>query len=282
MTHGKSTRHKNRHEQDNACVVFEKVGRKLKDLKKDAAEAEGGGGGGLLAGLKGGLGRGSTFGQTANILRGGGAVLGLTIAGRELKALSDQAVVLQKELADDSKSGGQVAEELAKSIPIFGNIIGAGRTFRSILDGSAAAIFEINKSTERQTVVIDTLTAANDRMHEEQIKAANELRDIQNQTNLVGLVDPTKTLLDLEQQRLKVRDQLAQKVKEETKTIEGAVRREDSGTSKAIRPVRAGRGQGAAGGGRRGGAGRVRRARREQSSTPAARGRRRRGRRRGA
>jgi hypothetical protein len=188
--------------KDDATAVVQKVG---KEVKKNL----GGGSGGLLADLKGNFGRGSDLTQTLKALQGGGAVLGLSLAGKELDGLADKAVQLRKELHEGSKSGGEVAEELAKSIPIFGSLFDAGRKFRSLLDGTADDLARLanenafGKLLDGQAEAIKRIK----KLREEGDESAQRVRD---QRALVGLADPGKSLKQLQQERAALQRQAEQ------------------------------------------------------------------------
>jgi len=97
--------------------------------------------------LKGGLGEESALGNTLKVFQGAGAIAGLTMAGTMLNTLATKAGELRRELNSGEKSAGQVAEEAAKSLPIFGPLVDAGRKFRAMLDGSADAVERIQSET---------------------------------------------------------------------------------------------------------------------------------------
>src|SRR4051794_3279429 len=85
---------------DGATATLSKIGKTINEELNGGAKGAGGGtgGGGVLSQLKGGFGRGSALTQSLKALQGGGAVLGLSLAGKELDGLADKATQLRKEL----------------------------------------------------------------------------------------------------------------------------------------------------------------------------------------
>lgn len=128
-----------------------------KGIEEQLLASRGGKGGGkddpkgLLGSLRAGFGRESTFGGFAKIAQGGGAILGLSIVGKELNEVTEKAVKLKEEFQTGQKSAGDIAEELAKSLPVFGGFISAGRNIRELFTGEQAAADRIKESSEAIT-----------------------------------------------------------------------------------------------------------------------------------
>lgn len=101
---------------------------------------------GLIGDLKSSLGKGSTLGQSMKILAGGGAVAGFAMIGRELEALTGKAIEFRDAMREGKMEAGDVVEELAKSLPIYGGVIAAGRNIRELITGEQAAITAIEQS----------------------------------------------------------------------------------------------------------------------------------------
>jgi soluble cytochrome b562 len=172
-----------------------------------------------LQGLKKGLGEESAFGNVAKILSGTGAVAGLALAGRELNAIADKAGELARELRNGQKSGGEIAEELAKTIPIYGQIIEAGRKFRGLLDGTAADVERLTSFNKLIGESIDHQLEGIKLQRAEHRKLLEDLRDVKDRTALVGLVDPGRARTAAGQQVEKGRRQTDQAVKDATDAI---------------------------------------------------------------
>jgi hypothetical protein len=90
---------------------------------------------GIEANLKSTFGRGSSFKEGMEMLRGGGALAGLAMAGSALADMSAKALTLKNELAAGKKTIGEATEELAKQVPIYGKIWEAGRNIRELIFG---------------------------------------------------------------------------------------------------------------------------------------------------
>lgn len=162
-----------------------------------------------LGSLKKGLGEESAFGNLAKIAAGSGAVAGLTLAGRELGLLADKALEFDRDLRAGKKTGAEVAEGLAKSLPVFGGLIDAGRKFRGVIDGTAA---EVEGISDFNKLIGDATTAhkaAAARLLEARREVADAIGDLKDQRALIGLLEPARSLLALEQQRLKIKRELA-------------------------------------------------------------------------
>lgn len=166
---------------------------------------------GFFKSLKGGLGEESAFGNAFKLLNGAGAVAGLALAGRELNKLADKAAELNKEYRDGSKSAGEVAEELAKSLPVFGEVIAAGRTFRGILDGTADQAAQIANETKAVTAAMEAQKAvAADRKKNTDDYLAS-LRQISVEIGKLQRQDPDRTVFGIREQ---TRDDLDASVKD--------------------------------------------------------------------
>jgi hypothetical protein len=119
----------------------------------------------ILDQLKQGLGEESKFGNTLKAFAGAGALAGLSLAGIEVKKLADQFVEIRKMMADGA-GAGQIAEELAKSLPVFGSFFEAGRKTRAELDGSADAARKVAMETATISTGGDYAVARFERMDE--------------------------------------------------------------------------------------------------------------------
>lgn len=101
---------------DETRGAFRSVSEGLNDLKR-------------VAGARGSL------KDTFELLRGGGAVAGLTFGGRLLK----DAATSMREYTDAARDGtiqtGELVEKLASAVPIYGEIWQAGRQIREMMTG---------------------------------------------------------------------------------------------------------------------------------------------------
>jgi len=109
--------------EDRSKPAFKSVAQSLSDLKKTAGE-------------------GGQLGEFAKMARGAGAVAGIALAARTLTDLTGKAVSFRDAMREGSMSAGDVADQLARSIPVLGSIYAAGRNLRELITGQQA---EINK-----------------------------------------------------------------------------------------------------------------------------------------
>jgi hypothetical protein len=185
---------------DKASSVFAKVGENLKKLKSATGEE-------------------SALGNFAKIAAGTGAVAGLALAGRLINQFADKAKELRQEFNEGSKSAGQVGEELAKSIPVYGEIIAAGRTFRSLIDGTADALADLAKQNAFGKV-LDQQADALQRIRKLREQGTDATQKVRDKGDLVGLADPTKSLKELQQQRRDINKQIADNQKNVTADVD--------------------------------------------------------------
>lgn len=92
---------------------------KYKEEEKAKADA---GKGGPLSGLRESFGRGSTFGGLAKAAAGGGAILGLSLAAREVEEVTAKVKDLAEGLRLGSIAAGEIPNEIAKAIPILSSL----------------------------------------------------------------------------------------------------------------------------------------------------------------
>lgn len=132
-----------------------------------------------LKSIKAEGGRGSSIGQLGQLLRGAGAVAGITILTRELAAATGKAADLATQLRLGKISGGEFAEQMAASVPILGQAWQAGRNIREIITGE-------NAELEKQIALLDAIARANNAVadaNEERLKG-DKARTIDNQRTL--------------------------------------------------------------------------------------------------
>lgn len=96
-----------------------------------------------------------TIKDYAEVLTGGGAVAGLTFVGRAIKDAAENAVKLNDEFNAGKINAGQMIEQLARGVPVFGNFFAAGRSIRELFTGEEASAREILASAERMNRLID-------------------------------------------------------------------------------------------------------------------------------
>jgi hypothetical protein len=134
----------------------------------------------VLQELRGSFGRGSEFGMLTQSLRGAGPLLGLTLAGRELAAITDQAIHLRDAFRDGSKSAGQITDELLRGLPIIGNLWATGRNIKDLLEGT------VDDEKRLLSIEQDRLVIAN--LQRKQAEEAMKARDkaIENEMDFLN------------------------------------------------------------------------------------------------
>lgn len=84
--------------------------------------------------LKSQFGKKSPLGETLELLKGGGAVIGISLLGRALGNASSKAIELRDALADGQISARQASYDLAKTIPLIGGFIEFGGNLGKLID----------------------------------------------------------------------------------------------------------------------------------------------------
>src|SRR5687768_13054199 len=102
----------------------------LKSVERDV--------GGTLKRLKGQFGEESALGNIGKLLTGAGAVAGITLIGRALSDASAKAVELKDAFNAGTIGAGELADQLARSVPILGQLYTAGRNLRELFTGEQA------------------------------------------------------------------------------------------------------------------------------------------------
>lgn len=86
------------------------------------------------------LGRGSSLGQLGKLLRGSGALFAVSLISKEIAGAAAEASKLVTQFRQGKLTGAEMADQVARQIPILGNIYAAGRSIREIWDGQATTI----------------------------------------------------------------------------------------------------------------------------------------------
>lgn len=127
--------------EDATGPAFEEIIARAKAAgAKISAHLNGGMGGKpeWLESLKGGFGRESAFGGIGEILRGGGAVIGISAAAEAIKGVADGVDKIHRDSEDADKNWADLSMDALQSVPVFGSIAEAG-----------AAISEISRMPRR-------------------------------------------------------------------------------------------------------------------------------------
>ncbi|MEI8194735.1 MAG: hypothetical protein WCI73_02380, partial [Phycisphaerae bacterium] len=142
--------------------------------------------GDMLHGIKGQFGRGSTFKETFEMLAGGGIIMGASIAGEQIKKLSEGLLELKKEARDTGGDWETMGEKIGASLPVVGSFFTAGLNIRELITGEKA---DLEESTNYLKAAADSLAFHKSQM--QQVKnIAGEYRDtmreIAQEFSLIG------------------------------------------------------------------------------------------------
>ncbi len=153
---------------------------------------------GFLNGLKANFGKHSPFADITHLLKGGGAIFGLSLATSELAALTGEVVKLKDELNEGKISSGELADQLARAVPILGHLYAAGRNIHELWTGDEAVARMITEEASHTNKLIDARTEA----MIAQVKAAADLarfsESIRGDIELIGASPETAQRLILE------------------------------------------------------------------------------------
>jgi hypothetical protein len=134
-----------------------------------------------MAGLKESMGKGSVFGQTMKLMMGGGAVMGLSMAGSALQRMTGELRQLTTAFREGEISAGEFAEKLAGSIPVFGEFWKAGRDIRELITGEEAAAA---RSGKQMTAAMEVRAAETKRLAEATKSYADEMARLNRERRL--------------------------------------------------------------------------------------------------
>lgn len=169
--------------------------------------------------LKESFGRGSTFQETAELFKGGGVALGLSVVGETLNEWSKKAVELRDQFNESKTNIYGMVEGLAQGLPIVGAFWQTGRNIRELFTGDEASLREqlklvkaITEADAEQRKGIESLNSAHDKAAEARQKASDEAQ-------LASLASPLKELAKLQQDAASARRQIQ---KDENEGLAGA------------------------------------------------------------
>lgn len=159
----------------------------VKEVRKGREEAKALGNDAKKTGasIKDAFGRSSGFTQGLKALQGGGALLGLGLATRELEHFSTKFSELKDKMAKGA-SKGEIAAELLTSIPIVGSLAKSIDNIRSELDGSADALRKIKSETAAVDASTDFALKKYERMRDTTSGLLGILRKVKDETDLIG------------------------------------------------------------------------------------------------
>lgn len=152
---------------------------------------------GILERLNKSFGRGSGVMEWAHLFDGGGPIRGLSLATKEFEEMTKRSLEFKKELDDGAISSFQFANELAKSIPILGEIIGAGENLNELFTGDNAAIQrakDLSKALDDARIHMQETFKAGQQSAQDMLDIVDKLRvDI----DLIGATPADKKLADV-------------------------------------------------------------------------------------
>lgn len=162
---------------DGASALFDKLAMKAKGINKENRLS---GENALESALKGGVGK---FGL--ELLGGGAAAIGIDFAADQVSKLADGITKIRGMVANGA-GAGEIADQLARSLPIVGDLWTAGRKLRDSWTGEADEIAAINKEAERMLKIYDMRLEASRKEREELHRFAQEQKDLQTQIDNLG------------------------------------------------------------------------------------------------
>ena len=165
------------------------VKKQIEDLGKS-----GSGGGGFFKSLKGQLGEESDLGNFGKLLKGAGAVAGVTMVSRAIKDAADKAAELRQQYERGEISATQMAGGLARSLPVLGDMTQAFDSIRELITGENA---EINKQAE----LIMKAAAKTDEHTRKMVEARGVLRGLQLDFQALSMTGPQLQIFNLNRQK---------------------------------------------------------------------------------
>jgi hypothetical protein len=131
---------------------------------------------GFFSQLKSDLGKGSTLGMLTKLALGGGVIGGLSLATGKLNELTKAAEEFQVEWSKGADAQQAALSNLAKSIPIYGDIWSAGRRIHDMITGEAVAQHYLNEELKSTQIAVQSIGHALDLNRNISKTVAEELR----------------------------------------------------------------------------------------------------------
>jgi hypothetical protein len=142
---------------------------------------------GGLKGLKGALGEESALGNFAKMARGAGAVAGISIVGQVLKDATGKMVELSDAFHRGEISYGQMFEQVAASVPVYGDIWQAGKNIQEMFTHEERDAREILKVEKMRNAVMDERKASLERIKQIQKSIDDTTRTAAQKRSLDGM-----------------------------------------------------------------------------------------------
>lgn len=151
-------------------------GGRLESMIGSGGVSGGGGGGGIGGGASRGgiadlLGKRSDLKGFAELLRGGGMVVGLTLALDALGRMAGQMRQVRDDIRLGEKSAGDMAQAFGRSIPVLGKIVDLGGELREMITSEN---FDLARTLETRGIV-ESVTQQIAQLRREGAKAVAEI-----------------------------------------------------------------------------------------------------------
>lgn len=150
--------------------------------------------------LKGAVGEESAFGGIFKIAAGVGAVAGLTQATRTLATAAEHAADLKEQFDKGDISAGKMFGEIAKSIPVLGDVVRAGTAIGTIFSDNAQSAAKVTQEAEAVNRAVVAGQAILKQSREEHEKTLDIVKKTRNEIALLGLEGTRLERKQLEQE----------------------------------------------------------------------------------
>jgi hypothetical protein len=147
---------------------------------------------GFMDGLKRSIGGQSALKGTLDILRGGGAVVGVALATHELNRLVQASLEIRRNLESGAMTLGEAVEDIASKIPVLGDAWQAGRGIREHITGEDKADSEMNRVEGRGLEGAERRRMAYKALGEEVEQARKRVEEFNRESNLARMPDDEK------------------------------------------------------------------------------------------
>jgi hypothetical protein len=102
------------------------------------------------------LGKKSDLAKMLKLAAGGGAVAGISMAAKEWESATAKAAEIAQKFHEGSISGSEMAAQIAREIPILGNVVKGWDNILGIATGVKAEVAEIDREAARMTLITDS------------------------------------------------------------------------------------------------------------------------------
>ncbi len=152
---------------------------------------------------------------------GGGAIAGLSMAGRELASVTGDMVQYKNALRDGTMSQGEFTEKIMGSLPVLGAYWQAGRNIREMFTGEEAEIAKATKAFDKHLTKMKEINAALENFKKVNATIGGSLGDMKfhdvRELQMMQTPEPFKAGLqaqfELEDKALRVKEALKAEAK---------------------------------------------------------------------